>query len=78
MLLGLTLAAAAVGWFKRRIWGWRLAIGVIATQVLGDAINISLGHFVEGGFGVAIAGVLLIYLLRPEVRSFFRPPQNAD
>jgi hypothetical protein len=35
LLLGVTLAVAGVGWFKYRLWGWRLAVGVIATQVLG-------------------------------------------
>jgi hypothetical protein len=34
LLLGATLAVAGAGWFKRRLWGWRLAVAIIATQTL--------------------------------------------
>jgi hypothetical protein len=33
LLLGIGLAVAGTGWFKRRLWGWRLAVGIIAVQV---------------------------------------------
>jgi hypothetical protein len=35
LLLGITLAVAGVAWLNRRIWGWRLAVAIIATQVVG-------------------------------------------
>lgn len=44
LLLAATLAAAGIGWFQRRLWGWRLAVVIIATQVVGDVINLSLIH----------------------------------
>jgi len=44
ILLGVTLAAAAMGWFKRCLWGWRLTLAIIAIQVLGDLVNVFLGH----------------------------------
>ena len=34
LLLGATLAVAGTGWFLRRLWGWRRAVAIIATQVL--------------------------------------------
>lgn len=71
LLLSLSLAAAAVGWFNHRLWGWRLAVFIIAAQVLGDLFNVFLGHLIEGGVGVAIAGALLVYLLRANVRAIF-------
>ena len=71
ILLGLTLAVAAMGWFKRCLWGWRLTVGVIGAQVLGDLVNIFLGRIVEGGIGTSIAAALLFYLLRDPVRSAF-------
>lgn len=71
LLLGVTLAVAGTGWFKRRLWGWRLAVAIIATQVLGDLANVFLGRVVEGAIGVAISGALLFYLLRPAVKSVF-------
>ena len=71
LLLGVTLSVTSVGWFKRRLWGWRLAAIITATQVLGGLIHVFLGRVVEGGVGVAIAGALLLYLLRVKVRAVF-------
>jgi hypothetical protein len=71
LVLSAALAAAGVGWFGRDLWGWRLAVVIIATQVLGDLVSIFLAHFVRGAAGVAIASALLLYLLRPAVRGAF-------
>lgn len=71
LLLSATMAIASVGWFKRRFWGWGLAVGIISTQAAGDSINLVRGDFVRGGTGLAIAGALLLYLLRPKVRTTF-------
>ena len=71
LMLSAALAAAGVGWFERRLWGWRLAVVIIATQVFGDLVSIFMGHFVRGAAGVIIASALLLYLLRPEVRGAF-------
>ncbi|SRR6266566_3729545 len=49
LLLGATLAVAGVGWFKRRMWGWRLAVAIIATQVLGDLAYIRFPRSSERG-----------------------------
>ena len=48
-VLFLLLAAALAGWFKRRVWGWRLAIAIIATQIAPDLVNTFSGHMIEGG-----------------------------
>jgi hypothetical protein len=71
VLLGVALAAAGIGWFRRRLWGWRLAVVIIATQVVGDVINCIRGDWLRGGIGVVIAGALLLFLLRPRVKNAF-------
>lgn len=71
LLLGVALGGAGIGWFRRRLWGWRLAVAIIATQVLGDVINCVRGDWLRGGIGVAIAGALLLFLLRPVVKAAF-------
>jgi hypothetical protein len=71
LLLGATMAVAGTAWFKRRVWGWRLAVAIIATQVFGDLVNAFMGDLVRGGVGFVIAGALLVYLLRPQVRCAF-------
>jgi hypothetical protein len=71
LLLGAVLAAAGIGWFRYRLWGWRLAVVVIAIQVLGDVVNCARGDWLRGGVGVIIAGALLLFLLRPGIRAAF-------
>ena len=71
LLLGLALAAAGIGWFRRRLWGWRLAVAIIAIQTVGDIINCIRGDWLHGGIGVVIAGALLLFLLRPRVKKAF-------
>ncbi len=69
--LAVSLALAATGWFKRRRWGWQLAVAIIGTQVLGDFVNIFLGRTIQGLVGVTIAGALLFYITRPHARAAF-------
>jgi hypothetical protein len=71
LLLGASLTTAGIGWFRRRLWGWRLAVVIIATQVLGDVVNCVRGDLLRGGTGVIIAGALLLFLLRSKVRVTF-------
>ena len=71
LLLSAMLAIAGTGWFGRRLWAWRLAVFIIATQVLGDLVNAFMGNVVRGGVGLGIAGALLFYLLSPEMRYAF-------
>jgi vacuolar-type H+-ATPase subunit I/STV1 len=71
LLLGAALATAGIGWFQRRLWGWRLAVLIIATQVLGDVVNCVTGDLLRGGTGVIIAGALLLFLLHRKVRATF-------
>lgn len=78
LLLSATLAIAATGWFRLRVWGWRLAVAVIATQVLGDLVNMFTGDLLRGSIGFLIAAALLIYLLRPAVRRNFSTGNNSS
>ena len=71
LLLALALGAAAVGWFQKKKWGWRLAVCIITTQVLGDLLNLIRGDYIRGATGAVVAGVLLIYLCRPRIRTLF-------
>jgi len=71
LLLGAALTTAGVGWFRRRLWAWRLTVVIIATQVLGDVVNCVRGDWLRGGIGVIIAGSLLLFLLQAKIRAAF-------
>src|ERR1700745_1174394 len=55
LLLAAVLATAGTGWFKHRLWGWRLAVAVMAVQVLGDLVNFFKGDFLRGGVGFRVS-----------------------
>jgi hypothetical protein len=71
LLPGLVLAAGGIGWFRNRLWGWKLAVAVITLQMAGDVINCLRGDWLHGGIGVVIAGALLLFLLRPTIKKAF-------
>jgi hypothetical protein len=69
LILAIVMVYASIGCFRGRIWGWRLAVAIFLVNGLSDVTQIFMGHFLEGGIGVAAAGV--IYLSRPHVRGAF-------
>jgi len=71
VLLSAALLTSGIGWFRHRRWGWRLAVAIIAIQVLGNIINLVRGDLPRGAIGVMIAGALLLYLLSPRIRTAF-------
>jgi len=71
LLLAATLTTAGIGWYRRRLWAWKLAVVIIATQVMGAALNCLKGELLRGGAGVIIAGALLLFLLQPGIRAKF-------
>ncbi|HTS11413.1 MAG TPA: hypothetical protein VMH00_04790 [Candidatus Limnocylindrales bacterium] len=71
LLLAVVAAVTAVGWFRRRRWGWWFAVIGTAVQAAGDLFNALSGRFLAGAFGVSVAGLILFYLSRPRVKSAF-------
>jgi hypothetical protein len=71
MILAASLGATAIGWFRRCYWGWLCGISIIAINATGDLVNLARGETLKGAVGVAIAGLLLIYMGRPSVRNYF-------
>lgn len=72
LALAVAMAAASIGNFRQRHWGWSLAVAIFAVNGLSDAGQIALGHVAEGAIGVLAAGAILFYLLRPKVRAAYR------
>jgi hypothetical protein len=72
MVLSALLCTAAVGWFRRRYWGWLLGTTIIAINAAGDIVNGLRGEPLKGAVGVVIAGLLLFCMTRSGVRSYFR------
>jgi hypothetical protein len=71
LALTATLITTGIGWFRRRLWGWKLAIVIISTQFAGDVVNCVRGDWLRGGTGIIIAGALLLFLLQSRIRAAF-------
>ena len=76
VLLAAVAAVAGIGWFRRRLWGWQIAVFGIASQIVGDCVNLIRGDFLRGGLGLAIGAGLLAYLLTGNVRRNFNPGES--
>ena len=68
----LACAAAALGLWRGKRWGYWLAVGLLATNLAGDLINVLLGTEPRALIGVPVAAGLLVYLATRRVREFFR------
>lgn len=71
VVLSPMLGLAAVGWFRRRRWGWGLGVTIISINMAGDLSQVAFGERWKGAVGVAIAGMLLVYMTRRSVRNYF-------
>lgn len=68
---------AAVGVWTRARWGHRLAVALLAVNLLGDIANVIIRGDLRILVGIPIASGLLAYLLSSGVRGEFDPPQAA-
>jgi hypothetical protein len=71
IFVGTACASAAVGLARRKRWGWQIAIMVLATNLLGDAINAIARHDWRTLIGLPVGGALIFYLGSKRVREFF-------
>jgi hypothetical protein len=63
--------AAAVGLWGRRLWGHRVAVGLLVINLLGDALNALIRGDWRTLVGLPIGGAMLGYLLSYRVREWF-------
>jgi uncharacterized membrane protein (DUF2068 family) len=69
--VSISCGLASAGLWRGARWGHRLAIVLIAINLIGDVANTLLGTEPRAIVGVPIALALLIYLLTKRVREFF-------
>jgi hypothetical protein len=64
---------AARGLIVRAAWGYRLAVGILAVNLLGDTLNAILKAEWRLLIGLPIGGGMITYLLRSRIRHLFFP-----
>ena len=62
-VVGAACGLAAAGLAKNAEWGRRLAIGVLAINLVGDSLNALLRHDLRTLIGLPIGGLMILYLV---------------
>jgi hypothetical protein len=63
---------SALGLWRRRRWGYAVAVSLLVVQLAGDILNVVLGTEPRAIVGVPIVAGLLLYLSRASIRATFR------
>ena len=63
--------AAAVGLWKRKLWGFRIALALVTLNLMGDLLNAGIRGDWRTLVGLPIGGAILAYLLSNPVRRWF-------
>jgi hypothetical protein len=77
LLVAAACAAAAVGVWRGSRWGYRVAVGLLAVNLLGDIANATLRGDWRTLVGVPIGGAMLLYLLSRRARAWFEPGRET-
>lgn len=72
IVVALACSGAAVGLWTGRRWGYRLAVGVLSCNLLGDLLNAAVRGDHRTLIGLPIGGAMLAYLLSRRIRARFR------
>jgi uncharacterized membrane protein (DUF2068 family) len=75
--VSLACGLAARGLWCRARWGYRLALTILAVNLLGDVGNLLLHGDPRTLLGLPIGAGLIAYLLRARVRAHFRTSTAA-
>jgi Predicted membrane protein (DUF2127) len=90
MVIGIGYLIVSYGLLKGREWAWTITVVlttisvvvqivfIITTSMLNASLNhdtnTSLYHLVDQVIGITINGVILYYLYRPSVKTYFKNP----
>ena len=64
-------AVTGVGLWRRRRWGYALAVAGLSVHIAADTWNVVSGTEPRAIVGIPIVAALLVYLRRPDVRRAF-------
>lgn len=72
LTVGIACALAAIGLWRRALWGHHVAVGILAVNLVGDVLNAALRGDLRALIGIPIGGAMILYLLRSRTRERFQ------
>lgn len=71
-------ALTAAGLWRGARWGYRLAVALLAINLLGDVVNAVLGTEPRAVIGIPVVVAIFTYLMSSRVRRFFVRSTDVD
>jgi uncharacterized membrane protein (DUF2068 family) len=62
--IGIACGFAAIGLWRRKVWGIWLAIVILSANIAGDLLNVVARRDYRALIGILIAGAMIYYLAR--------------
>ena len=76
-VVAIACALVAVGLWIQAQWGRRLAVGILAINLLGDVMNAVTRGDLRTLIGIPIGGAMIYYLLKSRTRAQFAVRSTA-
>ena len=75
--VAIACALAAIGLWIQAQWGYRLAVGILTINLLGDVMSAVRRGDLRTLIGIPIGGAMIFYLLRARTRAQFEVRSTA-
>jgi uncharacterized membrane protein (DUF2068 family) len=72
LLVAAACAGAAIGLWRGKLWGHRLAVTVLSLNLVGDVSNALVRGDRRALIGLPIGGAMIAYLLSRRIREHFK------
>ena len=64
LVVGAGCAFAAIGLWRRSLWGIRIALVILSLNIFGDLLNAVIRHDYHALIGLPVGGAMIFYLAR--------------
>ena len=71
LILGILELVIGIGLWLLKPWAWSMAVIVFVLEAISRALGLVSGPGLGPVLGLIVAGVILFYLFRPEVKAAF-------
>jgi len=70
-VVGAGCAFAAIGLWRRSLWGIRIALVILSLNIFGDLLNAVVRHDYRALIGLPVGGAMIFYLARNKTADSF-------
>jgi hypothetical protein len=70
-VVSISCGLAAYGLWNGKLWGYRIAIGMLIINLIGDIYNFGSGIEPRAFIGVPIVILILFFITKPKIKEYF-------